>query len=979
MPKKPTYDELQRRVAELESQQQQRHQLLTEIARRKQSEQELFNTNERLSALMNSLPVAVSFSDDVTCQRITGNPALLAQFEITPSDNISASASDPAAAGRRIRFFQDGREIQAFELPLQRAVAENREISLIDLEVLLPSGRRFSASAFGAPIHNQRGDVVGGVAVTVDITNRKKAEEALKESQNRFRVLTQNISAGVALINEYGQFTIVNQAFLRLFDLPSDSDIKNVNDRDWSQWQVFDERGKLLDVDEHPVRKVVLTGQPVRDRLVGVRPPSGEALKWMLITAESVLKPDGCIDAVICTYHEITNRKLAEEALRESENRFRSIAENLSEGLMLFDMEGNLIYQNPASLRIHGFGDPTFGHVNREDLPSRWEGFRENGSPLQFEDWPIFRVFRRHERFQNQVLRARHVDTGKEFFASYNGSPIYDPEGKPVLGFVSIRDITESKRAEEALRESEERKRAAEVLASSEKEFRLLAEAMPQIVWTTRADGWNNYFNQQWVEYTGLTLEKSYGHGWNRPFHPEDQKGAWDAWQNAVTNRASYSLECRLRRADGVYRWWLIRGVPVLDEKGNILKWFGTCTDIEDLKRAEAALMQANADLEHRAAQLRALAGELTLSEHRERSRLAKILHDHLQQLLVAAKFRLTILSRGADDALKQATKEIEGLIDESITSSRSLTAELSPPILHEGGLIAGLEWLSRRMADTQGLLVDLELQEMGSLPDDLNLMLFESARELLFNVSKHAHTRSSAVSLKRVDEFLQLTVTDQGLGFDPNVLLRAGGQGTGFGLFSVRERLQLFGGKLEVQSTPGQGSRVFISVPITQQTTVPPAAADIVLSPQASGSGHSLKPVPGTRIRVLVADDHTVVRQGIGKLLSNELDIEIVGLAADGQEAVDLASKLLPDAILMDMSMPKINGVEATRIIHNKHPDICIIGLSMFEEAERAQAMRDAGAVHYLAKSGPAAELINAIRTTVHGHNSRLSAKIPG
>ncbi len=89
-------------------------------------------------------------------------------------------------------------------------------------------------------------------------------------------------------------------------------------------------------------------------------------------------------------------------------------------------------------------------------------------------------------------------------------------------------------------------RRQAEALSASEKEFRMLAEAMPQIVWITRADGWNIYFNQQWVDYTGLTLEESYGHGWNKPFHPDDQKRAWDAWQNAVTNNAAYSLECRL-------------------------------------------------------------------------------------------------------------------------------------------------------------------------------------------------------------------------------------------------------------------------------------------------------------------------------------------------------------------------------------------------------------------------------------------------
>ena len=132
-----------------------------------------------------------------------------------------------------------------------------------------------------------------------------------------------------------------------------------------------------------------------------------------------------------------------------------------------------------------------------------------------------------------------------------------------------------------------------ELARSGETDFRLLAEAMPQIVWITRADGWNIYFNRQWTEYTGLTLEESYGHGWNKPFHPDDRQRAWDAWQNAVMNNATYSLECRLRRADGSYRWWLIRGVPISDENGKILKWFGTCTDIEDIKQSEEALRRS--------------------------------------------------------------------------------------------------------------------------------------------------------------------------------------------------------------------------------------------------------------------------------------------------------------------------------------------------------------------------------------------------
>ncbi|MBS4057683.1 MAG: PAS domain S-box protein [Bacteroidales bacterium] len=138
----------------------------------------------------------------------------------------------------------------------------------------------------------------------------------------------------------------------------------------------------------------------------------------------------------------------------------------------------------------------------------------------------------------------------------------------------------------------EDQQQSEEALRKSESEFRTLAESMPQIVWTTRADGWNIYFNQQWMDYTGMTLEESYGHGWNKPFHPDDQQRAWDAWQNAVDNNGTYSIEVRLRRFDGEYRWWLVRGIPQISEQGEILKWFGTCTDIEDIKQTQKALSE---------------------------------------------------------------------------------------------------------------------------------------------------------------------------------------------------------------------------------------------------------------------------------------------------------------------------------------------------------------------------------------------------
>ncbi len=144
------------------------------------------------------------------------------------------------------------------------------------------------------------------------------------------------------------------------------------------------------------------------------------------------------------------------------------------------------------------------------------------------------------------------------------------------------------------LRHAIERREIEAALRLSIDEFRALSEAVPQIVWITRADGWCLFFNRQWTDYTGLTLEESVGDEWIKPFHPEDRQVAWDAWKKATTKNAPYDLESRLRRADGEYRWWLIHGVPLLDDSGAIIKWYGTCTDIHELKTAELNVVRAN-------------------------------------------------------------------------------------------------------------------------------------------------------------------------------------------------------------------------------------------------------------------------------------------------------------------------------------------------------------------------------------------------
>lgn len=229
------------------------------------------------------------------------------------------------------------------------------------------------------------------------------------------------------------------------------------------------------------------------------------------------------------------------------------------------------------------------------------------------------------------------------------------------------------------------------------------------------------------------------------------------------------------------------------------------------------ALKIANAKLAVRTKQLRALAGELTMAEHRERQRVSRILHDGLQQHLAVAKLRLGVMAdQLVTDELKRVAGQVRNLISESIQMSRSLSAELSPPIIHNNDLSAGLKWLAAWMRNNHGLSIDLAIQDRPELPEDVKILVFESVRELLFNTAKHADVSKARVSLEQVDgSKMHICISDKGAGFDPTRLKPAGDPGAGFGLFSIRERIGLIGGSLYIVSSPGMGSHFTLMVPL--------------------------------------------------------------------------------------------------------------------------------------------------------------------
>ena len=266
--------------------------------------------------------------------------------------------------------------------------------------------------------------------------------------------------------------------------------------------------------------------------------------------------------------------------------------------------------------------------------------------------------------------------------------------------------------------------------------------------------------------------------------------------------------------------------------------------ELEQRQRAEDALSRLNTDLEQRVKartrevvksqhQLRALASELTLTEQRERKRLAAELHDYLAQMLALGRIKMGQLRQTLDTApaAQPLAREIDGVFDKALTYTRSLMAKLGPPVLDELGLPAALTWLAEQMP-LHNLAVEVRLEsDQVSLPDDQAILLFQSVRELLINVAKHAGTDRATVTLRLEDDHqLCIEVQDNGRGFDPRAL-DTQSAGEHFGLFCVRERMEAMNGWLNVNSTVGQGTTVCLAMSLAG------SAESKVLSPELSES----------------------------------------------------------------------------------------------------------------------------------------------
>ncbi len=509
--------------------------LSSDITERKQIEEALHESDERLELAMEAGGIG-TFDWNIRTNAVFDDWAK----RVRPEDLLVCEAGIQEAFTKKHDHWQ----------------AEYRMMNSDD-----PAGDRWINSQ-SRIFYDAQGEPLRMIGVNIDITEPKRIERTLQESEERFRLTIDEAPIGMALEALDGRLVRVNRTLCEIVGYSS-----------------AELTGLTFQAITHPDdldADLALKGQLARGEIpryqLGKRYIRKDGVIVDIQLSSAILRTrEGTPLYYIVQIEDVTERKRAEAALKDSEWRLTLALDSAQMGMWDLDLLTDTSVRSLRHDQIFGYSAavPTWGaavfmnHVVPEDREVAKRAFEKAFESDNFD----------------MECRILWADTSIHWISA-KGRVYRNPTGDPVRMMGTVLDITQHKRADEALQRSE-------------REFRELAESMPQIVWATRADGWNIYFNQQWVDYTGLTLEESSGEGWITPFHPDDRQRAWDAWQRATQHRDTYSLECRLRRADGVYRWWLIRGVPLLSANGEISKWFGTCTDIEQIKVAEQRLKKS--------------------------------------------------------------------------------------------------------------------------------------------------------------------------------------------------------------------------------------------------------------------------------------------------------------------------------------------------------------------------------------------------
>ncbi|GAX41209.1 PAS/PAC sensor hybrid histidine kinase [Tolypothrix sp. NIES-4075] len=689
---------------------------------------------------------------------------------------------------------------------------------------------------------------------------------------------------------------------------------------------------------------------------------------------------------------DISDRKKTEADLQQSEERIRLATTAANLGMWFWDLTINELIWTSKCKELFGFPP---------DTTITYDLFRDRLHPEDRErtDEAVSSAVAQKLDYDIEY-RAVWTDNSVHWLAA-KGRAFYNGDGQPVRMMGTVQDISERKQAEETLRQSEER-------------YRFLADTIPEMVWTTDAEGETTYVNQRWEEYTGLNLEETAAYGWRKVLHPDDLEISAQLWTEALSNGTPYEAEHRyLRVADGTYRWHLVRGLPIKDDQGRIVKWFGTCTDIHqqkqiDEERAQILEREKAARLEAEAAN-RIKDEFLAVLSHELRSPLNPILG--WAKLLKSRKFDDAATFRALDTIERNAKLQIQ-LIDDLLDVSRILRGKLCLNFAAFDLAVVINAAIETVKLAAQDKSIEMHLQiepNVGKVLCDFN-RLQQVVGNLLNNAVKFtpaggridirlsvgrgqggagsreqgAGSRGSLSShlpplplspsptppLSPTTTYAEITVTDTGKGisseFLPHVFeyfrqadsstTRNHG-GLGLGLSIVRHLIELHGGTVTAESPgEGKGATFIVRLPLIEESSKQ--------EKENKTEAENTNSLPLAGIRILLVDDEIDTRDFMSFLLQQQG--ATVSEASSASEALKAFAESTPDILLSDLGMPLVDGYSLISQIRSMSPEqggeIPAIALSAYAgESDRDRAFA-AGFQKHLAKPVEPTELLALI-----------------
>ena len=670
----------------------------------------------------------------------------------------------------------------------------------------------------------------------------------------------------------------------------------------------------------------------------------------------------------VTRFNEGIDQALAESVARFSQmttelaqterNRLTAVLEAAPVGIGMADKNGKMVLLNFENRRIWG------KHPVAESLAelSEWKGWWADGSDrhgqrLSAHEWALLRALNGEES-PRDVIEIEPFDApGERRTILLHAEPIRDAIRNVVGSVMAQMDITAQVKMEAALRESEAK-------------FRTIADAMPQMVWSTLPDGMHDYYNQRWYDFTGVAEGSTDGRDWSGMFHPDDRPTAWALWHQSLASGEVYEVQYRLRHHSGEYRWTLGRALPVLNDAGEIIRWMGTCTDIHDQKVAEELLREESQRKDE----------FLAMLAHELRNPLAPI-STAAQMLKMVGIDEKRI--RHASDVIARQVKHMTNLVDDLLDVSRITRGlvELETENLDLKLVLNGAIEQARPLIEARHHELHIHLCSKPVFVRGDKTRLVQVIANLLNNAAKYtSQSGEIELCLEADDGWANVQVTDNGSGIAPTLLPhifdlftqaertpdRAQG-GLGLGLSLVKNITALHGGHVAARSEGlGKGSAFTVRFPlVTNEAEQRPTA------PLVEGAGTTTD-----SLNLMIVDDNLDAAQSLGALL--EAFGHHVTVMEDAGSALKAAKEASAAVFILDIGLPGMDGYELVRQLRADPATAgaVMIALTGYGQAHDRILTKVAGFDHHFVKPIDTAQLAQVLEQVSRKRDAERGAE---